>query len=375
MISKIEPNIDEIKLKSRSTYRNPNIGNTHQILLRDGPRSYKVATVFEILDPSKGEIHHHSLKIDTYSLTKNGWNDKPDKSLTLEGDESNEIEKLNVFLSAIVKGNLPENNGEYHIIDSISFNKLRDIFVFIQNASSTDRLKIVKEILKSIDTSIDIDSCVNFFEDTNVNILNKLSVATRLISYKSIFKELCNLIQDSNIKEIDVQKFLSKNPWVFGSEYSELLDRRKWTRDDSLDFMLRRTIDNFLEIIEIKTPFLKSLMIYDPSHNCYYPSSKLSQVIGQVMRYIEEIERSRDSIISKDDCDPLKIRARIIIGRDGDKKHQEALRILNSHLHRVEILTFDQLIRIAERTLNIFKSDVKKDINSIYSSSNNEVPF
>ena len=41
---------------------------------------------------------------------------------------------------------------------------------------------------------------------------------------------------------------------MLGSEYSELLDRRTWTRDDNVDFMLRRTADNYLEVIEIKTP-------------------------------------------------------------------------------------------------------------------------
>ena len=76
--------------------------------------------------------------------------------------------------------------------------------------------------------------------------------------------------------------------------------------------------------------------------------------VGQVLNYIEKIDRERDSIISKDDCDPLKIRAKIIIGRDGEKTQQDALRSLNSHLHRIEIITFDQLLRIAERVLNIF---------------------
>ena len=52
--------------------------------------------------------------------------------------------------------------------------------------------------------------------------------------------------------------------------------------------------------------------------------------------------------------DPLKIRARIIIGRDGDSNHQKALRNFNAHLHRIEIITYDQLIKIAERVLNMF---------------------
>ncbi len=45
----------------------------------------------------------------------------------------------------------------------------------------------------------------------------------------------------------------------------------------------------------------------------------------------------------------MKIRARAIVGRDGSEEHQAALRNFNAHLHRIEILTYDQLLKIAER--------------------------
>jgi hypothetical protein len=47
-----------------------------------------------------------------------------------------------------------------------------------------------------------------------------------------------------------------------------------------------------------------------------------------------------------------KIRAKVIIGRDGDQHQQKALRRLNGHLHRIEIMIFDQLLRIAQNVLN-----------------------
>jgi hypothetical protein len=121
--------------------------------------------------------------------------------------------------------------------------------------------------------------------------------------------------------------------------------------------MLRRTVDDFLEIIEIKTPFAEPLFVYDNSHDSYYPSSKLSLVLGQVIGYIEEVERNRDSILAKDRYDTLKIRARIILGRDGAPEDRVAVRNLNGHLHRIEIITFDQLLRIAARVIDVFEAD------------------
>jgi Domain of unknown function (DUF4263) len=120
--------------------------------------------------------------------------------------------------------------------------------------------------------------------------------------------------------------------------------------------MLRRTVDNYLEIVEIKTAFTESLFVHDRARDLYFPSAKLSPVIGQVMRYIEEVERNRDSILAKDEADTLKIRARAIVGRDHTAGEQAALRNLNAHLHRIEIITFDQLVRIGERVMSIFES-------------------
>jgi hypothetical protein len=86
-----------------------------------------------------------------------------------------------------------------------------------------------------------------------------------MVEYRQAYAELETLIQDTSTPEKKLQDRLTNNPWMFGSEYSELLPRRYWTRDDRLDYMLRRTVDDFLEIIEIKTPFRDALFIYDDS--------------------------------------------------------------------------------------------------------------
>ena len=147
---------------------------------------------------------------------------------------------------------------------------------------------------------------------------------------------------------------------MFGSEYSELLDRRRFTRDETLDFMLRRTTDHFLEVIEIKTPLQgASLFRFDADHNCYYISSELAKALAQVEKYLERLDAKRAEILMDDHEDTLKIRGKLIIGRDGDAKQQHALRRLNGHLHRIEVLTLDQLLRIAENVLSYLDRAVR----------------
>lgn len=160
---------------------------------------------------------------------------------------------------------------------------------------------------------------------------------------------------------------LERHPWIFGSEYSELLDRRVWVRDQQQDFALRRTVDGYLEIVEIKTPLAgKTLFRYDRSHDCYVPQAELSQVVGQVIHYLDHFDANRNHIELNDSQRVNKIRAKIIIGRDGDERQQETLRRFNAHLHRMELFTFDQLLKIGRQVLSYLEEVVANSDSKAY---------
>jgi hypothetical protein len=351
-----EASLDDVKVRIREAYRNPNVGKIEQVALKEGPRAFRIATLMEIIDPSTGELHHYSLKIDSIDRLKKGWFSKPERSIRLEGHDPDEIEHLYRFLTAHAEGRLSKT-GHLHIITSEDYEKLEGLLDQIPSLASPDIVELVKLILPRIENAhAYLGEFIQTFEDSDPQTVAHIAVASRVVQHRRAYDNLVELVQGETASEQAFQQLLEENPWMFGSEYSELLDRRKWTRDDTLDFMLRRTSDNFLEVIEIKTPFSDALLLYDESHDSYYPSSKLSPALGQVMRYIEELERNRDSILSKDGLDTLKIRARVIVGRDGDQSQQQGLRNLNAHLHRVEIVTFDQLVRIAGRVLDVFRA-------------------
>jgi len=372
-----ETNIDDVRIRIRNTYTNPNVGKTHQVILKDGPRTFKIATLLEIVDGKTGEFHHFSLKIDTINRLKAGWFAKPERSARLEGGDPDEIEHLFRFLKAHGEGKFANKTGELHIIAREDYMRLEKLLEALPNLAAADKVELVKTILSQVEASHScVEEFVKAFQTSNSETLRHIAVASRIVEYKKAYAALKSLVEDPSTTEPNIQKHLEQNPWMFGSEYSELLDRRTWTRDDTVDYMLRRTIDNFLEIIEIKTPFPESLLLYDSSHGSYYPSAKLSPVIGQVMRYIEEVERGRDSILSKDGYDTLKIRARIIIGRDGDVSQQVALRNLNAHLYRIEVITYDQLLRIANKVLAVFESEISEEFpNEAEVVDDYEIPF
>lgn len=354
----VDATLDDLKVRIREAYSNANVGNISQVVLKDGPQSFRIATLIEIINPTTKEFHHHSLKIDQIARKKTqGWFTKPERSVRIEGDSPDEIDRLYTFLHALKQGTLSDQRGELHLIRSDDYRQLESLLNALPNLAASDKIQLIRTVCEQLEqTASSVADFVAAFEESSPEALKHIATAARFVEYRDAYKKLEELVGKPSTLEKDFQKHLNQNPWMFGSEYSELLSRRTWTRDDNLDYMLRRTIDGYLEIVEIKTAFDDRLFIHDSSHDSYYPSSKLSPVIGQVVRYIEEVERNRDSIIAKDKVDTLKIRARVIVGRDGDTGQIAALRNLNSHLHGIEIITYDQLLRIASRVLDMFEN-------------------
>ena len=354
--------LDDVLVRVAKSDRNPNIGRVHTAKLYEGPRVSKVATLREILVGATGEHHHWALTVASFKKLKVGWFVEKEKSVTIEDNQDGSVQKLLTLLQSSLTDALPDESGEYHVLSAEAAQGVENLLELASEASDQSKVDLLEVVLRSDAIGrVGTEQLVAVLQSSPAEVIRNLATATRLIEYQRALDEFKQLVSDCCDNETTIQKHLEANPWLFGSEYSVLLDRRKWTRDHSLDFMLRRTTDGYLEIIEIKTPFADPILRYDRSHDSYYPSAKLSLVQGQVGRYISEVKRKRDSIRADDREDPLEIRARVVIGRDGNDAHQHALRSHNAQLHSIDILTFDQLVRIGERTLEVFREEAEID--------------
>jgi len=355
-----ELSLDEVIVRIKQAYQNKNnnVGRISHVVLREGPQAYKVATLMEILDPVEARVHHHSLKIDHFNrFAKKGWTAKAEKSIRLDGKDPDEINRLYGFLHTYSTGAIQaETSSKLHVVRTPEYSKLTDLLKALPTLSSTDKMDLLRTLIEDIgESGSRAGDYVNALRESDVNVLRHIASASRYFSYRKALAKLEDLVDGGDkTSEAAFQVHLEENSWMFGSEYSELLTRRKWARDENLDYMLRRTSDGYLEIVEIKKAVQQDLFNYDSSHSCYYPSAGLSKVVGQVMNYIEQIEGSRDRIRAVDKEDVLNIRAKIIMGRNGNDQQLAALRNYNDQLHSIQILTYDQLIAISARVLRLF---------------------
>lgn len=349
---------DQVIVERRSAARNPHVREVFSSKLKEGPRSGKSAVVWEIVD-NDGEHHHYTLKLDSFKRSKSrGWQLEEERSFSLGTTE--EIAALHAFIGSILKDRLPSREGEYVVL--AAGERTLEVSRLLGEVDTSEKITVVRRVIEALTAGgVTARELAHAMDETEGRVLGELTAAAKLLEYSRALEGLRSLIAEPSTLEAEFQKVLSRNPWMFGSEYSELLPRRTWTRDDTQDFMLRRTVDGCLELIEIKRPFSEDLLRYDGSHDSWYPSAALSQAMGQAARYVEQIERKRDSILASDHEEVAKIRARIIIGRDGEGRQKQALRVLNGHLHRMEVLTFDQLLRIAERVLSVFRAEAGRE--------------
>lgn len=336
--------------------RLPDIRQVNSIVLHEGPRTRKEVVHLVIQSRNTGEFKSHSIGFRTKHHLQGQWQKDSAKSFTLDGDD--QIRNAVRFILASCEGNIPDIGGKFLIVPAPRSGDIAGLQRVITTLSQKGKADLLVELLSQASRTPELLDHLMQQAARNPQLFMEAAAAINLVRYRKAVERLSLLIERS-ASELDFQRLLAENPWMFGSEYSALWDRRKITRDEQADFLLRRTTDNYIELIEIKTPLAgKPLFIPDDSHGSYYARSELSQVIGQVQKYLEEADRTRDYIARRDETDPLKVRAKIIVGRDGDEAQRQALRIHNAYMHRIEIMTFDHLRRIAERVVGYLERAV-----------------
>jgi hypothetical protein len=89
------------------------------------------------------------------------------------------------------------------------------------------------------------------------------------------------------------------------------------------------SLDGFLDLIELKRPKYE-IFQHDTSHNCYYPTSDLSKVIGQCLFYLQKLDDYKLNLEKEYKVKILCPRIKIITGKTNNFNDEQfnALRML-----------------------------------------------
>lgn len=306
------------------------------------------------------------LKMSIYAYDKTG---QPLFAETLYFEEIKSLyEHLNQI--SIIKDSSQTTSGKFvETTDEISdiFNKLKNV--------DTSILKIVLNKLKEEDKIKNLFVSLSEDDEKGNNPLDILSGLQKQQGWQTEIENLKKLLEleegENIVKEIKkheslkaykagqpekiFQKWIEKNiKWVFGVEYIKRHDASRIGLSNIAD-LLMESMDGFLDLIELKRPKLKSdIFKYDSSHNCYYPSPDLSEVIGQCMFYLQKMDDYKLNIENDYKVKVLRPRIKIIAGRtkDFNDEQNKALRMLNCNLNHIQIISYDYLLSCGEKMIS-----------------------
>jgi len=256
-----------------------------------------------------------------------------------------------------------KDGGRYGAHEYITVEKNKIVVIDDQNK---------KQLLEQILSKGYSDDFWNLLMGTDPELADKLSAGHLQMQRRKVVYELKERLTKSfseTTGDDSWQKWIFKNNWLFGANYQEPLEKQKINIVGIMPDFLFPTIDDFVDILEIKLPN-DEVITLDSNHNGSWIWSKNSIIaIGQVVNYLSEIDRLRLEIEKQiktkygKDVSLLKPRAFILIGNSEgwspDKK--EGLRKLNHSLHGIEIITYNDLIRRGEAFLGSSFSEIPSE--------------
>lgn len=329
---------------------NENLTHTAHYPIKSGPKTHKSINIFDINASESGK------KIVSF------WKSRPDSSDILVADDStkfeckpDEIERLIALLD-----NLEEvaelDRGEYVFLRKDS-PPTQAAIAAIDSIETVASDQVEQLAVKLIESVKEVESEIADFDTFSESLSKEVFSVENLIGCartQQAVSQFEELIQDEK-NEREYQNFLEEHPWLFGNRYIRKSDTRKFTRNEEVDFCLE-TVDGYYDIFEIKLPE-HDVLHYDNSHDCHYASSRLSKSISQTENYIKEIEANQSDILRRDDMNILKPRGTIVIGADLTLDEQEGLRIFNSYLNQIRVITYTEIVSMGKRLIEMYNAD------------------
>jgi len=332
-----------LSIKARQS-RIPNCSLTQNCVIKDGPQTYKVASILQFTNPTSGEVTHYELHVNDYPFrvaTGIQWDVKD--RLKHWGCKDDEIENLRAFLDTYKDADAP---GEYSVIEGKPSPSIQELMKLIGELESPNLSGVISVLAER---SAELQSLPPLGEIDNRRMV---AAALRASHRMTALNQLQKLIEE-DAEEEEFQKLLDNNWWMLGGQYVEKIPKRHWTDEENLDMMLK-SADNGYDIIELKR---SKAQLFKRHRDKTIVSAEVNDAVNQAGHYISEIERQRDHFIARYNTDLYKVKAKVLIGHVGDDEEDQeekrlALRMYNSHLHNIEVVTFDGLRRTSDQIIH-----------------------
>jgi len=159
-------------------------------------------------------------------------------------------------------------------------------------------------------------------------------------------RELRELLNLRNNEEANYQAYFIKHPWVFGLQYKQIQDLRRFDDRNIPDFTGIRVHDNYRDIIEIKPPFTK-LFTEKDEFNAFFNNNW-----NQAERYLNFTRQNKDYLSREKGLNFDNPQCYLISGYDLSKQQIDKIRIKERMNPTIHFLTYNDLFAFMMNTIS-----------------------
>lgn len=183
-----------------------------------------------------------------------------------------------------------------------------------------------------------------------------LAALLQLAQRRAGLTALRQMAEDRHALEQDLQRALQGQFWIFGGQFAGEVARRRLVPGDEIDIPLIRG-DGTLQIVEIKRSMALRGSLVKRHRGGWVPSAQVHDAVAQALNYLVNLDEHRLRIRDQFGLETRRARALVLIGHPAaqagvpEDKINEVLRTINTHMGRIEVLTYKELLDNAERSL------------------------
>ncbi|NML53953.1 DUF4263 domain-containing protein [Streptomyces sp. R302] len=162
--------------------------------------------------------------------------------------------------------------------------------------------------------------------------------------------------EDRTATELDLQRALEGQHWIFGGRFVGEAAQRRLVPGDEVDIPLIRG-DGSLHIVELKRAMGMKGSLVKRHRGAWVPTAEVHDAVGQAVNYLVGLDENRRQILEEFGIETRRASAIVLIGHPGvqpdvpEHDINEALRTFNTHVNRVEVMTYKEIVDNAGRSL------------------------
>lgn len=317
------------------------------IVLKRGPRVVKTLMLSTFGNEETGEVRRRVLRAQTCPLRPGGVGydfDNPAYSWSCENEEAD-------ALIAFLAGEVPPV-GRYRLLRIGS--PAADLLAAL--GENVDIGQLAEALNARVDTGDLVKALAS--SEAGLTAAEGAVVAQR----RGLVAGLRTMVSDPITTETDLQRAVGDAYWLFGGRYVGVAPRRTIAPRDEYDIPLIGA-DGTLHIIELKGSHVPKLVRKHRSH--WIVGNDVHEAVSQSINYLRTLDgmgASLQQLLRESlnfDVDLLRVFATVVIGapehvadHDADPVIvEQTIRSYNSHLSRVQVVTYAALLQAAEQSL------------------------